>query len=106
MPYRQQRPRKKAERAATPSVPYGFAPQQRPTNPIGTAGMVLALVGVLVPCALPVGLVFGLIGLNRSGDGRRPRGQAKAAVVVSAVVGAIWIIVIIAVRAHRAATGT
>lgn len=85
--------------------PYGVPMRQ--ANPQGTAGLVLALVGIIMPCALPAGLVFSLVGLGkgRHGPYSRPRGAATAGLIVSVVLSVIWIVILLAVHAHDQAAG-
>ena len=78
--------------------PYYAGPgAMRPSNSAAVTGLVLALVGIIVPCALPVGLVFGIVGLNKGGPAGVGRGQAIAAVIVSAALILFWVILFAAV---------
>ena len=93
---------------AAPSDPYGPRPP-RPKNSAATAGFVLALIGVFVGLAgvIPlIGLIFGIIGLQRSAtiidaDGR-PVGRAfSTTAIVLGVIGIAYGILIIADPAAR-----
>jgi serine/threonine protein kinase len=75
-----------------PGQPYYGAMQ--PSNSAAVTGLILALVGIIVPCTLPVGLVFGLVGLNKASQNGVGRGQAIAAVIVSAAMILLYVILI------------
>jgi hypothetical protein len=72
-------------------------PQQSGTDGFAIASLVLGLLGFIGICAI-LGLIFGLVALNRIGSTRRGgRGMAIAGTVIGGVWLAITIIVVIAV---------
>jgi eukaryotic-like serine/threonine-protein kinase len=87
--------------------PYNL-PAVRPGNNPGTTGLVLSLVSIVVPCLLPVSLIFSLVGLGKSAPGpvRPPRGAATAGMIISVVLILVWIVVLVAIHAHQQATMT
>lgn len=70
------------------ALPYGPQPQR--DNGMATAALVVSLVGIIVPCMVVLGLIFGLIGLSRARETGSGRGQATAATIVSAVLIVGW----------------
>jgi ABC-type dipeptide/oligopeptide/nickel transport system permease component len=88
----------------------GVSPTQLPWSPVGQPGpmqsgadgfaiasLVLGLLGFIGICAI-LGVVFGLVALNRIGtSGRAGRGMAIAGTVIGGVWLALTIIVVIAV---------
>jgi eukaryotic-like serine/threonine-protein kinase len=91
---RQQRQARQAMRATR----YEFAPQQRRKNPMGTTGMVLALIGIFIVPALPFGFGFSVVGLRRGRDRRLPRRRALIGFVLSTIVIVARIAVAVALR--------
>ena len=77
--------------------PYATPYPQRPQrdNGMATAALVVSLVGIIVPCMVVLGLIFGLIGLSRSRQTGSGRGQATAATIVSAVLIVAWTAVLL-----------
>ena len=60
--------------------------------------LVLALVGIFVPCLVPIALPFGVVGLSRARkSGGVGHGQALAGVIVSSLLMSGWIIVLVLV---------
>jgi len=86
------------------SLPYGFQPQ-RADNSMAITALVLALVGIFVPCLLPLALPFGLVGLSRARkSGGVGHGQALAGVIVSSLLLAGWtLIIVVAVSSNYGA---
>jgi len=75
------------------AMPY---PQQaQRDNGMATAALVVSLVGIIVPCMVILGLIFGLIGLSRSRQTGSGRGLATAATIVSAVLILVWTTVLL-----------
>ena len=75
---------------------YGY-PQAQPSNGMGTAGLTLSIIGLILPCLLVLGLIFSSIGLSRAGSQRMPSGTSKAGLWVS-IIGIVgWIILVIAI---------
>lgn len=77
--------------------PYAAPYPQQATrdNGMATAALVVSLVGVIVPCMVVLGLIFGLIGLSRSRQTGSGRGQATTATIVSAVLIVVWTTVLL-----------
>lgn len=70
----------------------GPPPQSQGTDPVSILGLVFAFL------FWPVGLILSLIGISRTGKGKRPgRGLAIAGAIISAVVGVIVVAVIVAI---------
>jgi serine/threonine protein kinase len=77
-----------------PQVPYGYQPA-RPDNNTAVTALVLALVGIVVPCLTPIALPFGIVGLSRARKtGGVGHGQALAAVIVSSFLLACWVVLV------------
>ena len=76
-------------------LPYGYRPPA-PDNTMAVTALVLALVGIVVPCLLPIALPFGFAGLARARrNGGVGHGQALAGVLVSSILLAGWIVLIV-----------
>jgi len=87
MPYTPQRP-------GTPPQGTGFY-AAAPSNGMGTAGLVLGIVGLIVPCLLILGVVFSAVGISRASTQRLPNGAAKAGLAVS-IIGIVgWVLLVI-----------
>lgn len=70
----------------------GPAPQSEGADPVSILGLVFAFL------FWPVGLILSLIGISRTGKGKRPgRGLAIAGTIISAIAGVIVVIVIVAI---------
>jgi eukaryotic-like serine/threonine-protein kinase len=76
-----------------PMLPYGYRPTAT-DNGMATTALVLALVGIVVPCLLPIALPFGFIGMAKAGTLGVGRGQAISATIISAILLAGWIVII------------
>jgi serine/threonine protein kinase len=74
-------------------TPYG--PPIRRDNGMAIAALVVSLFGIIVPCMLILGLIFGIIGLAKARETGTGRGQSTAAVIISAVLILLWIIAIV-----------
>jgi hypothetical protein len=61
---------------------------------MATTALVLALVGIVVPCLLPIALPFGFIGMAKAGTLGVGRGQAISATIISAILIASWVVII------------
>lgn len=96
-----------APRVQTPPAPYrppyqiplahpGPYAYNRPpgSNGMAVASLVLALVGIIVPCVLVLALVFGLVGLAKARTAGSGRGQAMAGTIISAVLILGWALLI------------
>jgi Domain of unknown function (DUF4190) len=86
--------------AATPS--YGMA-QARPENGMGTAALVLGILGLLIcgPLTL-LAIIFGAIGLQRANAGRaNNRGAALTGLILGIVGAVLWFIIWIAVASSN-----
>lgn len=76
-------------------VPYGYGrPPTATDNGMAVTALVLALVGIAVPCLLPIALPFGFIGLSKANTLGTGRAQAMAGTIIAAVLIAGWIILI------------
>jgi serine/threonine protein kinase len=91
-PFQQQSP-KYHPPYQTPIVQVGpYSYQTSATrNPMAVASLVLSLTGIIVPCLLPLGLVFGIIGLGKARTGRPGRGLAMAGAIISTLLTIGWI---------------
>jgi hypothetical protein len=72
-----------------------------PTNAMGTAGLVLGLLGLFLFFLLPLGIIFSGVGISRAGSRRLPGGSAKAGLAVSLIGSFGWIMVAVIVRSQR-----
>jgi eukaryotic-like serine/threonine-protein kinase len=94
------------QRPGTPpqGVGYGGYPQQgavgRRSNGMGTAGLTLGLIGLLLPCLLVFGVIFSGIGLSRSSSQDLPAGTSKAGLTVSLIGIVGWVLLIIIGATH------
>lgn len=79
-----------------PALPYGYRPGAT-DNGMAVTALVLALVGIVVPCLLPIALPFGFIGLSKARTVGVGRGQAMAGTIISGILLAGWIVLIIAI---------
>jgi serine/threonine protein kinase len=76
-------------------LPYGYRPTAT-DNGMAVTALVLALVGIVVPCLLPIALPFGFAGLSRARrSGGIGRGQALAGILVSSILLTGWIVLIV-----------
>lgn len=72
------------EAPAPPQVIYQvIQPQQ--TNGMAVAGLVLGILGILIPFLGILGLIFGAIGLSKANRGAGGKGMAIAGVVLGIV---------------------
>ena len=78
---------------AGPMLPYGYRPAVI-SNGMATTALVLALVGIVVPCLLPIALPFGFVGMSKATKLGVGRGQAISATIISAILIAGWAILI------------
>ncbi len=81
---------------ASPALPYGYLPPPA-ENGMAVTALVLSLVGIVVPCLLPIALPFGFVGLSKARNTGVGRGQALAATIISGVLLAIWTVLITSV---------
>lgn len=104
--YRQPRPAPGPYGPPRPGTPpqamaYGY---QRPVgNGMGTAGLTLAIIGIVFGCPLILGLIFSSIGLSRSNSRGLPSGTSKAGLAVS-LIGIVGWIALLIVTGHNANT--
>jgi serine/threonine protein kinase len=103
LPYQQQRP-------GTPPQGTGYygRPQQMgsPSNGMGTAGLTLSLVGLIIPCLLIFGVIFSSIGLSKASSQRLPNGSSKAGLAVS-IIGIVgWIVLVIILGANSSGSSS
>jgi len=97
------------QRPHTPPQGTGYHyPQQPPMAPqnngMGTAGLTLGIIGLLLPCLLIFGVIFSGIGLSRSSNSGLPAGTSKAGLVISLVGIVGWVLFIIFVGTHTSST--
>ena len=76
-----------------PMPPYGYRPTAT-DNGMAVTALVLALVGIVVPCLLPIALPFGFVGLHKSNTLGVGRAQSIAATIIAAILIAGWIVII------------
>jgi serine/threonine protein kinase len=91
-----------------PSGPYGipYGPPVRRDNGMATAALVVSLFGIIVPCMLVLGLIFGVLGLSKSRETGSGRSQSTAAIVISAVLILGWAVVLVILsNLHTTASG-
>jgi hypothetical protein len=93
-------------------VAYGAYP--RPRNGLGTAALVLGIIGVVL-CWVPftgwalniLAIVFGAVGRKRAVEGQATNKSSAVAGLVLGVVGlAVWIVIIIVALAAVSTVGT
>ncbi|HRP61708.1 MAG TPA: hypothetical protein PK400_00255 [Phycisphaerales bacterium] len=67
-----------------------FAFQPTPTNSLGTAGLIISLIGLVLSAGLlsPVGMVISFVAMFRE-----PRGLAFAGFILG-VIGSAWLLVL------------
>jgi hypothetical protein len=85
-------------RPATPpsGTQYRYpAPAAKVGNSLGTTGLVLGVIGMVLPLLLPFGIIFSGFGLSRARSQTLPDGAAKAGLAVSLIGTFGWIIVMI-----------
>jgi serine/threonine protein kinase len=85
---------------AGPALPYGYRPNAS-DNGMAVTALVLALVGIFVPCLLPIALPFGFIGLSKARTSGVGRGQAMAGTIISGVLLTGWIVLILMVSSSN-----
>jgi serine/threonine protein kinase len=111
-PYPQQPAPTGFQRPGTPPQGGGYhypQQQQRPaqnSNGMGTAGLTLGLIGLVLPCLLVLGIVFSGIGLSRSSSQGLPGGTSKAGLIVSLVGTVGWVLLIIVSVTHGSSSGS
>lgn len=92
----------------TPGGPYGGpgGPQTQPPAPQGTD--VVSILGLVFAFLFwPVGLVLSLVGIARTGRGKRAgRGLAIAGAVVSVIAGVVAVLVIVAIAGAASSAST
>ncbi|HEX4790298.1 MAG TPA: hypothetical protein VH372_17655, partial [Actinospica sp.] len=75
-----------------------------PSNGMGTAGLTLALIGLLLPCLLILGVIFSSIGLSKASSQQLPGNSAKAGLAVS-IIGIVgWILLLIIIGANSSSS--
>jgi hypothetical protein len=99
----------------TPGVaPVAYGAYPRPRNGLGTAALVLGIIGVVL-CWVPftgwalniLAIVFGAVGRKRAVEGQATNKSSAVAGLVLGVVGlAVWIVIIIVALAAVSTVGT
>ncbi|MGH3416130.1 MAG: protein kinase domain-containing protein [Actinocrinis sp.] len=85
-----------AGQSSVPAVPYGYGrPPVASDNGQAVTALVLALVGIVVPCLQPVALVFGFVGLSKSKQTGVGHGQALAATIISGFFVSLYVLLVI-----------
>ncbi|HWO69165.1 MAG TPA: DUF4190 domain-containing protein [Actinomycetota bacterium] len=77
-----------------PQVVYQVV-QAQPANGMAVAGLVLGILGVLIPFLGILGLIFGAVGLSKANQGASGKGMAIAGVVLG-IVGTLVTIAVLA----------
>ena len=86
------------QRPGTPPQGSGYGYPQAPMTPprrgngMGTAGLTLGIIGLIVPCLLVLGVIFSSIGLSRSSAQGLPSRTSKVGLTVSLIGIAGWIL--------------
>jgi serine/threonine protein kinase len=75
-------------------------PQRVPRNGMGTAGLTLGIIGLILPCLLILGVIFSGIGLSRSSARGLPAGTSKAGMTVSLIGIVGWVLLAIIGATH------
>lgn len=74
------------------------APQTEKTNAMALTGFIISICSAVLCCcgllAIP-GLIFSIIGMSQTKDGKKGKGFALAGVIISAIVLVIWIVSLI-----------
>lgn len=72
----------------------------RRNNTLARAGMMLGILGILIPLVSPIAFVLGVIGRSRVNPNAHPpigrKGQATAAIVLG-IVGSVWGLALVAI---------
>jgi hypothetical protein len=88
---------------AAPAAPIGYGPHPAPRNGLGTAALVLGIIGVVL-CWVPftgwalniLAIIFGAVGRKRAVDGLATNRSSAVAGLVLGVVGlGVWIVIIV-----------
>jgi hypothetical protein len=88
---------------AAPAAPIGYGPHPAPRNGLGTAALVLGIIGVVL-CWVPftgwalniLAIIFGAVGRKRAVDGLATNKSSAVAGLVLGVVGlGVWIVIIV-----------
>jgi hypothetical protein len=92
----------------TPPQGAGYSYQQASmvpqSNGMGTAGLTLALVGLLLPCLLIFGVIFSSIGMARANSQRLPGNASRAGLAVS-IIGIVgWVLLLIIIGANSSSS--
>ena len=62
-----------------------------PQNGLGTAALVLGIIGMLFVCTCPLAIIFGAIGISRANSGQATNKGAATAGLILGIVGlALW----------------
>jgi len=69
--------------------------QPQPANGVAVAGLVLGILGVLIPFLGILGLIFGAVGLSKANRGAGGKGMAIAGLVLG-IIGTLITIAILA----------
>lgn len=88
---------------AAPAAPIGYGSYPAPRNGLGTAALVLGIIGVVL-CWVPftgwalniLAIIFGAVGRKRAADGLATNKSSAVAGLVLGVVGlGVWIVIIV-----------
>ena len=101
-------------RLGTPPQGTGYNYPQAPMMPLngrrgngmGTAGLTLGLIGLIIPCLLILGVIFSGIGLSRSSSQGLPGGTSKSGLIVSLVGIAGWILLVVIGATHGSSSNS
>lgn len=93
----------------TPSYAYGYAPGYQPDNGMGTAALVLGIIGALLFWFIGVSwilaalaIIFGILGIGKANRGEADnKGMAVAGVVCGSLVAAFWMVLFIVLSVSR-----
>jgi serine/threonine protein kinase len=101
------------QRPGTPPQGTGYRYPQTPTTPqagrrngMGTAGLTLGIIGLILPCLLILGVVFSGIGLSRSSTQGLPGGTSKAGMTVSLIGIVGWVLLVILGATHGSSSSS
>ncbi len=84
-----------SRQTSVPVVPYGYRPPVASDNGQAVTALVLALVGIVVPCLQPIALIFGFVGLSKAKRSGVGNGQALAATIISGFVILAYVLLIV-----------
>ena len=100
------------QRPGTPPQGTGYrypqAPMMAPSrsNGMGTAGLTLSIIGLILPCLLVLGIIFSGIGLSRSSSQGMPAGTSKAGLTISLLGIVGWVLLVVISVTHGSSSGS